>query len=87
MGEAKRRAKLNHNFGQKYPAKDLNWIFSSASDEIVIGSLNECLLVAGVTNTNDCQNQYINPLTSGNLDLQEKLELLTSAIAQLNFEH
>mgnify|MGYP006356589297 CR=1 FL=1 len=78
MGEAKRRAKLDPNFGQRYPAQEQNWIFDSANDEIVVGNLNDCLSIAGITNTDNYRNQYIDLLTKKNLNPTEKFALSTS---------
>ena len=78
MGEASRRAKLDPNFGQKYPAKDENWVFTSASDEVAIGSLKECLSMAGITTRDDYRDQYIKPLTEEHLSDRERSELVTS---------
>lgn len=62
MGEAKRRQKLDPNFGHNYPPQEDNWIFTSASDEIAVNNLNQCLFMAGVTSTDNYQ-----PITDDNL--------------------
>lgn len=79
MGEAKRRQKLDPNFGHNYPPQEDNWIFTSASDEIAVNNLNQCLFMAGVTSTNNYQRQYLQPFIDNNLTKKEKSSLLTSA--------
>jgi hypothetical protein len=80
MGEAKRRQKLDPNYGHNYPPQENNWIFTSASDEIAVNNLNQCLFMAGVTTTDHYQRQYSQPLTDNKLTEKEKSSLLTSAL-------
>lgn len=73
MGEAKRRQQLDPHFGCNYPPHEDNWIFTSASDEIAVNNLDQCLSMAGVTSTDHYQ-----PLTDGNLTEKEKSSLLAN---------
>ena len=78
MGEAKRRKKLDPHFGQNYPALEENWVFTSASDQIAIGNLNDCLRMAGITTTPQYKSTYIDPLLDPSKSKLEKLDLLNA---------
>lgn len=76
MGEAKRRKKLDPNFGQNYPASEENWVFTSASDDVSIGNLNDCLQMAGLTTKKQYKSTYVEPLFKDNLSEKKKSSLL-----------
>jgi hypothetical protein len=78
VGEAKRRQKLDPNFGQNYPSTEDNWVFTSADDQVAVGNLPQCLFMAGVTTTDDYHLKYLKPLSEGNLTLKEKSTLVSS---------
>ena len=62
-----------------YPANDENWVFTSASDQVAIGDLNDCLHMAGLTTTEQYKSTYVDPLLEGNLSEKEKSALVNEA--------
>ncbi|MDJ0902777.1 MAG: hypothetical protein QNJ55_28645 [Xenococcus sp. MO_188.B8] len=78
MGEAKRRQKLDPHFGQNYPAGEENWVFTSASEHMAIGNLNDCLHMAGLTTTQHYKSTYIDPLLGDSLSEREKSNLMSA---------
>ena len=76
MGEAKRRKKLDPNFGQNYPASEENWVFTTPSEHSAIGDLNACLQMAGLTTPEQYQSTYVDPLSEDSLSEDAKFLLI-----------
>ena len=68
------------NKESKYPANDENWIFIGCDENIALGTLPECLSMAGVTSKAEYKKTYIDPLKSENLSESEKQSLKTNML-------
>ncbi|MEL6912572.1 MAG: hypothetical protein AAFO85_20620 [Cyanobacteria bacterium J06598_4] len=66
------------NKESKYPANDENWIFIGYDENIALGTLPECLSMAGVTSKAEYKKTYIDPLQSENLSESKKQSLRTN---------
>ena len=62
----------------KYPANEKNWIFTGCDENIALGTLPECLSMAGVTSLAQYKKTYIDPLKSENLSESKKQSLRTN---------
>ena len=62
----------------KYPANEKNWIFTGCDENIALGTLPECLSMAGVTSKAQYQKTYIDPLKSEHLSETKKQSLITN---------
>ncbi|MDJ0592323.1 MAG: hypothetical protein QNJ72_20405 [Pleurocapsa sp. MO_226.B13] len=62
----------------KYPANEKNWIFTGCDENIALGTLPECLSMAGVTSKAQYKKTYIDPLKSENLSESKKQSLRTN---------
>ena len=62
-----------------YPASEENWVFTSASDHVAIGDLNDCLHMAGLITKEQYKSIYIDPLLEGDLSETEKSSLVNAA--------
>ena len=68
------------NKESKYPANDENWIFIGCDENIALGTLPECLWMAGVTSKAEYKKTYIDPLKSENLSESKKKSLRTNML-------
>ena len=62
----------------KYPADEENWIFTGCDENIALGTLPECLSMAGITSKAQYKKTYIDPLSSSNLSESKKQSLITN---------
>ena len=66
------------NKESKYPANEENWIFTGCDENIALGTLPECLWMAGVTTQTQYKKTYIDPLKSEHLSFDKKQSLRTN---------
>ena len=68
------------NEESKYPENDENWIFIGCDENIALGTLPECLAMAGIISKAEYKKTYIDPLKSENISESKKQSLRTNML-------